>query len=206
MTLPRIHNDNGGGQGVLTDDELTDIQSLFRYLSQAMTIPLSEHGNREKYLDESGFILTLDYTMKLLRVHERVVCRTPCIVEGETGVSKTALTKMYSMLRNETVQKCALESDLEDMEKQLGSYFVEYTGGGGVLEGISSTLSSDSQDHAELFEVARNWLMDRLDGRPSIFAELPADLRKPPSCAEELVAGLTWFEEAHLEGMFGSSR
>ena len=130
MTLPRIHNDNGGGQGVLTDDELTDIQSLFRYLSQAMTIPLSEHGNREKYLDESGFVLTLDYTMKLLRVHERVVCRTPCIVEGETGVSKTALTKMYSMLRNETVQKCALESDLEDMEKQLGSYFVEYTGGG----------------------------------------------------------------------------
>ena len=153
MTLSRNHNDekdNGGGQGVLADRELKDMQSLVRYLSQAMTIPLSEHGNGEKYLecvDENGFILTLDFTMKLLRMHERVVCRTPCIVEGETGVSKTALTKMYSMLRNEGVRRRArvvLESDLEDMEKQLGSYCVEYTGG--ILEGISSTLSSDSQD------------------------------------------------------------
>ena len=194
------------GFTVPTDRELKDMQSLVRYLSQAMTIPLSEHGNGEKYLecvDESGFILTLDFTMKLLRMHERVVCRTPCIVEGETGVSKTALTKMYSMLRNEGVRRRArvvLESDLEDMEKQLGSYCVEYTGG--ILEGITSTLSSDSQDHAELFEGARKWIVDRLASRPSIFAELPTDLQKPPSCPEELVAVLTWFKEAHLEGMF----
>ena len=33
-----------------------------------------------------------------------------------------------------------------------------------TLEGIQSTLSSDSQDHAELFEVVWNWLMDRLAG------------------------------------------
>ena len=52
-------------------------------------------------------------------MHERVVCRTPCIVEGGKVVSETVLTKMYSMLRNEAVRRRAravLESDLEEME------------------------------------------------------------------------------------------
>ena len=77
-------------------------------------------------------------------------------MEGGKVVSETVLTKMYSMLRNEAVRRRAravLESDLEDMEKQLGSYCVEYTGG------VRSTLSLDSQDHAEseLVNASPGW-------------------------------------------------
>ena len=194
------------GFAVPTDRELKDINSLIRFLSQAMTIPLSEHKNGAKYLEsvhESGFVLTLDFTMKLLRMHERVVCRTPCIVEGETGVSKTALTKMYSMLRNESVRKRAramVESDLEEMAKQLGPYCVKDTGG--IVEGIANTLSSGPQDHHELFGIATGCIRDFLARRPQIFAEVPASLNHPPSCGDELVAILNWFKEAHLEELF----
>ncbi len=68
-----------------------------------MSIPLSTNSKGEAVLsciEDSGFVLTLDFAVKLLLIHERVECRLPVILEGETGVSKTALTKMYSILRN----------------------------------------------------------------------------------------------------------
>jgi hypothetical protein len=45
-------------------------------------------------------VLTLDFVMKMLCMNERIACRVPCIVEGETGVSKTALTRMLFVLLN----------------------------------------------------------------------------------------------------------
>eukprot|EP00966_Prymnesium_polylepis_P142896 3299235-Prymnesium_polylepis.1 len=36
----------------------------------------------------------------MLCMNERIACRVPCIVEGETGVSKTALTRMLFVLLN----------------------------------------------------------------------------------------------------------
>lgn len=55
---------------------------------------------RLKCIDEQGFVLNLDFTMKLLNIHERIAYCLPCIMEGEIRVSKTALTKMYNILRN----------------------------------------------------------------------------------------------------------
>ena len=84
-------------------DDLQKRETLHRYLSQAMNIPLSSNSNAVQVLqciEDSGFVLTLDFAVKLLLIHERVECRLPVIIEGETGVSKTALTKMYSILRN----------------------------------------------------------------------------------------------------------
>ena len=83
--------------------DLQQIETLHQYLSQAMSIPLSTNSKGEAVLsciEDSGFVLTLDFAVKLLLIHERVECRLPVILEGETGVSKTALTKMYSILRN----------------------------------------------------------------------------------------------------------
>lgn len=84
-------------------EDLQKRETLHRYISQAMNIPLSSNSKGELLLqciEDSGFVLTLDFTVKLLLIHERVECRLPLIIEGETGVSKTALTKMYSILRN----------------------------------------------------------------------------------------------------------
>lgn len=45
-------------------------------------------------------MLTLDFAIKMLNIHERAECGVPVIIEGETGVGKTALIEMLSKLWN----------------------------------------------------------------------------------------------------------
>ena len=60
---------------------------------------LEEDGSSTlRCIDENRCVLTLDFAMKLLILHKRTVCSIPCIIEGEIGVSKSALTKMYTVL------------------------------------------------------------------------------------------------------------
>lgn len=53
-------------------------------------------------VDDCSYVLTLDYTIKMLNIHERYKCGVPVIIEGETGVGKTALVEMLSKLWNES--------------------------------------------------------------------------------------------------------
>ena len=55
-------------------------------------------------IDKANYVLTLDFTMKMIHMEERRVARVPTIVQGETGVGKTSLLRMYSALitRRET--------------------------------------------------------------------------------------------------------
>ena len=48
-------------------------------------------------------MLTPDYTMKMLNIHERYECGVPVIINGETGVGKTALVNMLSLLWSHSV-------------------------------------------------------------------------------------------------------
>ena len=72
---------------------------LDSYLSRAMNIPLKE-GDNLKIIDDAKYVLTLDYCIKMLSIHERCRCGVPVIIQGETGVGKTALVKMLSELWN----------------------------------------------------------------------------------------------------------
>ena len=54
-------------------------------------------------IDDSAYVLTLDYTIKMLNIHERYECGVPVIIEGETGVGKTALIEMLSKLWNQSL-------------------------------------------------------------------------------------------------------
>ena len=40
---------------------------------------------------------------KMLEIHERFECGVPVIIEGETGVGKTALVEMLSILWNDAL-------------------------------------------------------------------------------------------------------
>lgn len=62
-----------------------------------MTLP---DKGRLKAIDDNQYVLTLDYTLKMLNIHERRECGVPVILEGETGVGKTALLDMLSQLWN----------------------------------------------------------------------------------------------------------
>ena len=71
------------------------------FLSRALNIQLE--NNRLVAIDDSAYVLTLDYTIKMLNIHERYECGVPVIIEGETGVGKTALIEMLSKLWNQSL-------------------------------------------------------------------------------------------------------
>ena len=83
LKLPRF--------SIPTKRKLQQRSMLDRFLSQALSVPLEE--GKLTCIDDNNFILTLDFTMKLLSSHERVACRTPCIIEGKTGVFQDSLNQ-----------------------------------------------------------------------------------------------------------------
>ena len=42
-------------------------------------------------LKDRGYVLTKDYLLKMIGIHERMQCGVPVIISGETGVGKTAI-------------------------------------------------------------------------------------------------------------------
>ena len=62
--------------------------------------------------------MTLDYLVKMLNIHERRKCGVPVIINGETGVGKTFLLEMLSILWNHSLlsnlnkEKCSLKDIL----------------------------------------------------------------------------------------------
>lgn len=101
---------------VPTKDDLarSDRRVLDAYLANGLGIELHEQrvetsSNGAQFdfplgtlpiIDQRQFVLTLDFVMKLLCMNERIECGVPCIMEGETGVSKTELTRMLFVLKN----------------------------------------------------------------------------------------------------------
>ena len=74
---------------------------LDSYLSRALSVELENH--RLTTIDDTAYVLTLDYVLKMLNIHERYMCGVPVIIEGETGVGKTALVEMLSILWNQSL-------------------------------------------------------------------------------------------------------
>ena len=103
--------------------DLHSRQHLDLCLSRAVGVGL-ENGHL-KLIDSSHYVLTMDYTIKMLSIHERLKCRMPVIIQGETGVGKTALLKMISDLWNQSFviewskEKGRLSDILKNHVKQL---------------------------------------------------------------------------------------
>ena len=122
--------------------KLYERSTLDEYLAKALSLPLSEvtevvrvgidnkgkpieetHYKGLKIIDDNNYVLTLDYTLKMINIHERRECGMPVIIEGETGVGKTELLKMLSKLWNYSwevqwsKQKEELQSLLVDIQK-----------------------------------------------------------------------------------------
>ena len=81
--------------------EMNQRKWLDEQLSRALSVKLND--GILSIIDEFKYVLTLDYTIKLLNIHERVQCGSPVIIEGETGVGKTALVEILSKLWNQSL-------------------------------------------------------------------------------------------------------
>ena len=78
--------------------ELHQRKVLDKLLARALQLPLK--NDSLSIIDDCNYVLTLDYTIKMLDIHERYSCGVPVIIKGETGVGKTALVEMLSELWN----------------------------------------------------------------------------------------------------------
>ena len=87
-----------------TPSELYSRKQLDSYISRALNVPLDKSGHLSP-INDSAYVLTLDFAIKMLNIHERAECRVPVIIEGETGVGKTALVEMLSKLWNYSLVK-----------------------------------------------------------------------------------------------------
>ena len=78
--------------------ELYSRSLLDAYISRALGVPLKD--GRLSPIDEKHYVLTLDYSLKMINIHEHHECGISVVIEGETGVGKTALVEMLSQLWN----------------------------------------------------------------------------------------------------------
>lgn len=193
---------------VPTSRDLQQRSTLDLYLSQALHVPLKDGALAS--IDENRFILTLDFTLKLLNIHERIACRIPCIIEGETGVSKTALTRMYSILRNsgiEETSKRLVEEDLEAIAQELVAQGHHVPFGfvhrerleQALAEASESVLGNETDFARDLFKAIRC----KCDTRLGIFRDMPPEYAHGPEARTSAVADLlNWFCAGSLEQTF----
>lgn len=193
-----------------TTQDLAQRSTLDRFISQALNVPLSTRDDgqiRISCIDDHSFVLTLDFTMKILSIHERIACRVPCIIEGETGVSKTALTKMYSILVNARVVaegKISTEKELEKFELRLTEMGFPCSCGD-----VTSSYDRLQRFLAEIPEVSMgaehlfNLITDASNARSCTFQDIPPEFLAVPDISKNLVSQfLKWFSDSLLEQTF----
>jgi hypothetical protein len=192
------------GFRVPTKADLDRRASLDRFLSQALDVPLQTRDDGSAVLqciDDHGFILTLDFTMKLLSIHERVACRVPCLIEGETGVSKTALTKMYSILRNSSLSQKARAKTLEDLDDilhQMESDGFAIAAASTVFDRLCATISVD----ADVADRALDLLRVKVVARPPWFAAFPSSSSDTDSVSQIALKQVEFFGSSIVEKTF----
>ena len=105
-------------------------------LSHALNVPVK---NLASLIDEHKYVMTLDYAMKMLSVHERRMCGVPVIIKGETGVGKTFLLEMLSHLWNESILT-AISLERSSFQERLEQ----------------SLQGNDTEETREVLNVLRN--------------------------------------------------
>ena len=198
-----------------TSCQLKERKILDRFLSQALGIPLvNKNGSHSlSCIDENKFVLTLDFTMKLLNIHERVACQIPCIIEGETGVSKTALTKMYSILRNSSLKSDAMNltaKQLHCIQQKLNEkgllQFLDNDSSplSNILHSIQEALAGTMSCATEIDQELYTLLIDALHQRNAIFQQIPSKYLSNDVIgnSEKVTDMLKWFAASHLEKTF----
>ena len=131
--------------------DLSKREVLDKYLSSALNVKMS--NNRLTAIDEEKYVLTVDYTVKMLNIHERRMCGVPVIIEGETGVGKTALVRMLSCLWNQSVidhRRTAIGRLIDVFQKRrpdvAGFSQEDVDASSRVAEALIKEASPDEQD------------------------------------------------------------
>ena len=88
--------------------QLRKRHKLDELVSMALGVPYNSKTGHIDILDKREYVMTLDYAVKMLAIHERRLCGVPVVIKGESGVGKTFLLETLSALWNH-----ALLADLD---------------------------------------------------------------------------------------------
>jgi Cdc6-like AAA superfamily ATPase len=127
------------GRQVPSERSLQSLDYLVQCLCKSLQIPREDCT---KLLAEEKYVLTLDYTLKMLNIHERRQCGVPVIIEGETGVGKTALIEMLSKLWNISQRNQILSQK---------KHFLDY-----IKEKLNEHQHLDPESYGKALEIIRS--------------------------------------------------
>ena len=104
---------------VVCNRELGESKELLhKILARGLGVPCNPKTGHIDLLDDMQYVMTLDFAVKMLTIHERRLCGIPVVIKGETGVGKTFLLKMLSALWNQ-VLLASLEHEREELKDYL---------------------------------------------------------------------------------------
>ena len=112
------------GINIPTHTDLCTRKKLEELLAHALSFENS--GTISKVIAEEEYVLTVDFLLKMLNIHERRMCRFPVVIVGETGVGKTKLLVFLSKLWNKSIHKAyyrTLDSIVDIVAKQIDQMF-----------------------------------------------------------------------------------
>ena len=190
---------------VPSQDELhDDPRVLHSYLAAGLGVELQNRQQQDPFeielgtlraVEENKFVLTLDFTMKMLCMFERIACRAPCIMEGETGVSKTALTRMLFILLNKQAAAADVPPNLSTAEGFASAVreAVRHEAHQGEKDDdvVSAVLGRLAMIYADRIETDDDTMLSGM--RPALLGMLKADpsLDAPPDDVAAAVGGGT---------------
>ncbi|EPY16656.1 hypothetical protein STCU_11075 [Strigomonas culicis] len=193
---------------------------LQSYVAHALDVPLcnatvqSDSTGKEfdfsiGTLPDDGFIWTRDFAFKMIRVNEQIECGVPCVLIGETGVSKTALLEECFKLKNRHF--CATDSIIwrvcqcGDKNGALHALYSETTGKNSItLEGIDNSVMLERlmYDFYDWDGVIRNELIKNpsLSALPDLKLNALSDLEDKDTTARFLSHILDAYLSQSTEG------
>ena len=118
-------------------------------LARGLGVPCNPETGHIDLLDDMQYVMTLDFAVKMLTIHERRLCGIPVIIKGETGVGKTFLLETLSALWNHallTMLGDEREGLKDNLRRDLNDYLLRKTDEK-LGEDLTEALESFSGDN-----------------------------------------------------------
>ena len=114
-----------------------------------MGVPCNPKTGHIDLLDDMQYVMTLDFAVKMLTIHERRLCGIPVVIKGETGVGKTFLLEALSALWNHALLALLdheREALKDSLNRDLNDYLLHSTNMLDERQSVTEALESISGD------------------------------------------------------------
>ena len=115
---------------ILTNRQLHQCDTLHKILARGLGVSCNPKTGHIDLLEDMQYVMTLDYAVKMLTIHERRLCGIPVVIKGETGVGKTFLLETLSALWNHallTMLEHERDGLKDNLKRDLNDYLLHST-------------------------------------------------------------------------------